>query len=250
MKKIVIILFLFALSYGIFGQTSEALKISQLSGDFYIFTTYQTYQDMKVPANGMYVVTDEGVVLIDTPWDKTQLQPLLDHIKTKHNKDVVMTVSTHFHEDRTNGIEHLRSKGVKTYTTTKTDELSNKNGYERAEFLLEKDTDFTIGQYKFQTFYPGEGHAPDNIVVWFPKEKILYGGCFIKSTESKSIGNLSHANINEWSNSIKNVQKKFKNPKFIIPGHDGWTSTKALKHTLKLIEESKKKSKNQGGRIS
>lgn len=244
MKNIAIILFLFVFSFSIFGQTSDALKISQLSGDFYIFTTYQTYKNVKVPANGMYVVTDEGVVLLDLPWDKTQLQPLLDHIKAKHNKDVVMSVSTHFHEDRTNGIEELKSKDIKTYTTKKTDELSQKNGYERAEFLLEKDTEFKIGQYKFQTFYPGEGHAPDNIVIWFEKEKILYGGCFIKSTEATDIGNLSHANINEWLNSIKKVQKNFKKPKFVIPGHDGWASTKSLKHTLKLIKESKKKTKS------
>jgi len=241
MKLTAIILFLLVCSLGVFGQTSDALKITPLAGDFYIFTTYQTYKDAKVPANGMYVVTDEGVVLIDTPWDKTQLQPLLNYIKEKHNKDVVMTVSTHFHEDRTNGIEFLKTKGVKTYTTKKTDELSQKKGYERAEFLLEKDTEFKIGQYKFQTYYPGEGHAPDNIVVWFPNEKILYGGCFIKSTEADDIGNLSDANIDEWANSIKNVQKKFKNPKFVIPGHDGWASTKSLKHTLKLIKETREK---------
>lgn len=238
MKKLAIILFILIFPLGIFAQNNDALQISQLTGDFYIFTTYQTYKNTKVPANGMYVVTREGVVIIDPPWDKTQTEPLLEHIKTKHGKNVIMSFSTHFHEDRTNGIELLKSKGVKTYTTTKTDELSQKNGYERAEFLLEKDKSFAVGQYKFQTFYPGEGHSPDNIVIWFPKEKILYGGCFIKSTEADDIGNLSHANINEWSNSIKKVQKKFKNPKYIIPGHQEWDSTDSLNHTLKLIKES------------
>ena len=72
MKKPAIILFILIFSLSVFGQTSDALKISQLSGDFYIFTTYQTYKDAKVGANGMYVVTNEGVVLIDLPWDKTQ----------------------------------------------------------------------------------------------------------------------------------------------------------------------------------
>lgn len=243
MKKLALILFILIFPLGIFGQTSDALQISQLTGDFYIFTTFQTYKNTKVPANGMYVVTGEGVVIIDPPWDKTQTEPLLEHIKTKHGKKVIMSFSTHFHEDRTNGIELLKSKGVKTYTTTKTDELSQKNGYERAEFLLEKDKSFKVGQYKFQTFYPGEGHSPDNIVIWFPKEKILHGGCFIKSTEADDIGNLSHSNINEWSNSIKKVQKKFKNPKYIIPGHGGWDSTDSLNHTLKLIKESLDKNK-------
>jgi glyoxylase-like metal-dependent hydrolase (beta-lactamase superfamily II) len=244
MKTIAVILFLFVFSLSGFAQTGDALKISHLTGDFYIFTTYQKYQDTIFPANGMYLVTNDGVVLFDTPWDRTQLEPLIEQIKAKHNKNVVMSFSTHFHEDRTNGIEFLKTKGVKTYTTRQTDALSQKTGKERAKFLLAKDTFFTVGKYRFQTFYPGEGHSPDNIVIWFPKEKILYGGCFIKSVEARDIGNLSDANINEWANSVKRVQANFKNPKFIIPGHDGWQSLDALNHTLKLIEESRRKNKS------
>jgi hypothetical protein len=39
----------------------------------------------------MYLVTNQGVVLFDTPWDSTQFQQLLDSIKIKHGKDVVMS---------------------------------------------------------------------------------------------------------------------------------------------------------------
>lgn len=245
MKKLVFILFTLIFPLAAFAQPGDALKIVQLTGDFYVFTTFQEYNGFKVGANGTYLVTNEGVVMFDPPWDKTQTEPLLAYIKEKHGKSVVMSFSTHFHEDRTNGIELLRSKGVKTYTTRQTDELSQKKGYERAEFLLDKDTSFKVGQYKFQTFYPGAGHSPDNIVVWFPKEKILHGGCFVKSAEATGIGNLSDANIAEWPKSVKKVQKKFKNPKYILPGHDGWNSLESLNHTLKLIEENQKLNKDR-----
>ncbi|HXB45547.1 MAG TPA: hypothetical protein VNV85_15885, partial [Puia sp.] len=92
-------------------------------------------------------------------------------------------------------------------------------------------------QYCFQTYYPGEGHTPDNIVIWFDKEKILYGGCLIKSTEADNIGNLEDANVKEYATTIENVQKKFKFPKYIIPGHQDWTSTRSLEHTLKLARQ-------------
>ena len=222
----------------IFGQAADSsLKISHLTGDFYVFTTYNFYKGDRIPANGMYVVTDKGVVMIDSPWDTTQFQPLLDSIKVRHNKNVVLCIATHFHEDRTGGLEYYRQQGIKTYTTRQTDDLSKKRGMKRAEFLIDQDTVFTAAQYSFQTYFPGQGHAPDNIVIWFEKEKILYGGCLIKSTQDSTLGNLSDANVKDYATTIKNVQKKCKKVKYVIPGHNDWTSTKSLEHTLKMAQQ-------------
>lgn len=243
LKVKTLLLFLLFVST-VFSQTKESkLKITHLTGDFYVFITYKMYNNNPTPANGMYVVTNDGVVMIDSPWDETQYQPLLDSIKAKHHKNVVMCIATHSHEDRTGGINYFKSKGIKTYTTKQTDEICKKNGGSRAEFLIEKDTVFSIGNHKFQTYYGGQGHAPDNIVVWFEKEKILYGGCFIKSTEANDLGYLGDANIIEWEKALKKVQNKFKNPKSIIPGHQSWSSTNSLNHTLKLIQQNKAKPK-------
>lgn len=213
------------------------LTISHLTGDFYIYTTYGSYRDQPVPANSMYLVTSKGVVLFDTPWDSTEFQPLLDSIKIKHNKDVVLCISTHFHEDRTAGLEFYRRRGIKTYTTDRTDKMSKVRNEKRAEFLIYNDTIFTVGQHVFQTYYGGQGHSPDNIVIWFDKEKILYGGCLVKSMEAEDLGNLSDANIKAWASTIKNIRSKFRNPNYIIPGHLDWHSKESLTHTLILIQQ-------------
>lgn len=104
-----------------------------------------------------------------------------------------------------------------------------------------KDSSFTVGQHVFQTYYGGAGHSPDNIVIWFDKEKILYGGCLVKSTEADDLGNLSDANPEEWAKTIKKIQQKFKNPNDIIPGHLDWSSNKSLVHTLDLIQKYERK---------
>ncbi|MBI3481942.1 MAG: MBL fold metallo-hydrolase [Bacteroidetes bacterium] len=159
----------------------------------------------------------------------------------RHNKDVALCIATHFHEDRTGGLEYYKSKGIRTYTTKKTDELSRKGGKKRAEFLIDKDTLFAIGQYSFQTYFPGHGHAPDNIVIWFEKEKVLYGGCLIKSTADSSLGNLSDASVPDYAATLNNVQKKCREPKYIIPGHNDWASVKSLEHTLKMAQQLNRK---------
>ena len=231
------LLFQFLFNTNFAQTTNSSLEITHLSGDFYVFTTYNLYKGYRIPANGLYLVSADGVVMIDSPWDTTQFQPLLDSIKARHNKNVVMCIATHFHEDRTGGLEYYRQQGIKTYTTMLTDELSKKNDKKRAEFLIEKDTVFSIGQYSFQTYYPGQGHAPDNIVIWFEKEKILYGGCLIKSADDTDLGNLGDANVKTYATTVNNVQQKCKNPKFVIPGHGSWRSIKSLKHTYTMAQQ-------------
>ncbi|MRX40721.1 subclass B1 metallo-beta-lactamase [Flavobacterium sp. LC2016-23] len=236
-KLLSIFLFLSALSIS-FGQAkNNPLPISHLTGDFYVYKTFHDYNGTLISANAMYLVTDKGVVLFDAPWDETQFQPLLDSIKAKHKKEVIMCFATHSHDDRAGGIAFYKQKGIKTYTGKGTDEILQKENKPRAAFILPNDSIFTVGQYKFEVYYPGKGHAPDNIVVWFGKEKVLYGACFIKSASATDLGYLANSDVKEWKKSIKKVQAKFKNPVYIIPGHEDWTDTGSLNHTLKLVED-------------
>ena len=233
--------FIFLLT-NIFGQSNEAkLKITPLTGDFFIYTTYSTYEGSRLPANGMYLITNDGVVLFDTPWDTTQFQSLLDSIKSKHKKSVNLCIATHWHSDRTEGLEYYRQQGIKTYTTILTDELSKKNNKKRAEFLMTKDTVFNLGQYSFETYYPGEGHTADNIIVWFGKQKILYGGCLIKGADAEDLGYLGDANVEAYETTLKRVQKKCPAPKFIIVSHSDWNNINSLKHSIKLAKKLKNK---------
>ncbi len=223
-------------------RSHPPLTISHLTKDFYVYVTYNDPGDgSSFPSNSMYLVTRKGVILFDTPWDSTQFQPLLDSIQARHHKKVLMCISTHFHADRTAGLAYYRQKGIATYTTRRTDELSAARKQQRAQYLLSNDTTFSFGNYTFQTFYPGEGHSPDNIVVWFPKEKILYGGCFVKSTEAATLGNLSDANTNAWPVSVKNIFSQLGTPLFVIPGHQSWASNQSLQHTLDLLLEYNQK---------
>jgi metallo-beta-lactamase class B len=219
-------------------QKNAALKITHLAGDFYIYTTYQPVGGQPYPSNSMYVVTSKGIVLIDVPWDSTQFQPLLDSLQARHHKKAVLCIATHFHSDRTAGLEYYKQKGIKTYSSAFTRELCIAKNEKQAAYTFSKDTTFTVGNHSFQTFYPGEGHTKDNIVIWFNKEKVLYGGCFVKSTETNSLGNVADASVALWPESIKNVMQHFNKPAYVIPGHLDWTNNESLEHTLKLLQEN------------
>lgn len=233
--------------YPVFAQKKKVpeLAISRLTGDYYVYTTYGTLDDgSKYPSNSLYVVTQKGVVMIDVPWDTTQTLPLLDSIERRHHKKVIACISTHFHKDRTAGLDILKSKGVKTYASDKTVQLCKERKEQIPEYSILADTTFNLGNHTLQTYYPGKGHSSDNIVIWFPDANVLYGGCFIKSMESADLGNLSDANTKEWAGSIKNLKAKFKNIAYVIPGHGSWKSRQAVDHTLALVKAYNKNKDN------
>jgi hypothetical protein len=63
MRIITHILVLLFFLNNVSGQNGGSnLKITRLTGEFYVFTTFNSYKGKLVPANGMYLVTDNGVV--------------------------------------------------------------------------------------------------------------------------------------------------------------------------------------------
>lgn len=229
--------FLFSLACFFSMGSNAQLDFKKISDSSYVFSTYHTFDSVRYSAHGLLKITDAGVVMIDTPWDSLQFQALLDSIEVKFHKPVVLVISTHWHEDRTAGLDYYNQKGISTYSTYATKNLCMEHHLPQAKYTFEGDTTFRIGNTVFETYYPGAGHSSDNIVVYFPKEKILVGGCFVKSVEATDLGNLSDANIGMWPIAAKNLIKKYPKVKTVIPGHQKISSgKKALKYTLKLTK--------------
>lgn len=239
MRNLLIFLLLILTARVIAGK-NEALVIQQVNEKVFVYVTYQPYDGISFPSNSVYVLTSAGAVLIDTPWDTSQTQPLLDAIQRRHHVPVIACIATHFHDDRTAGLEQLRQRGIPTWTSEMTRELCRKEGNAEAAFTFLNDTTFVFGDTQLETFYPGKGHAPDNIVVWIDKYKILIGGCFVKSVESETLGNLSDADVQAWPESVRKTMKRYPVRNFVIPGHFKWLSEDALNYTLTLLENQKK----------
>jgi glyoxylase-like metal-dependent hydrolase (beta-lactamase superfamily II) len=114
MKVITTLLALVGFQVIVLAQPNKkSLIITHLTGDFYVYTTYKDYAGNPFPSNGMYLLTDAGAVIFDTPWDSTQFQPLLDSIQIKHHKKAVLCIATHSHDDRTAGLEFFTARSVK-----------------------------------------------------------------------------------------------------------------------------------------
>lgn len=235
MNRFLWLALLLSCTVGASVRAQHGFRIEHLTGEFYVYTTYKDISGAPYPSNSMYVLTDSGIVMIDTPWDITETDRLVDSISKRHSKPVIACIVTHFHDDRTAGLRILSDRGIQTYSSYQTWLWCDKRKEPMADHYFVKDTIFRFGNHTIHTYYPGPGHAPDNIVIWFPGEKILYGGCLVKSVEVQGLGNLEDASLQEWPRSIKKVAKKYPHPQWVIPGHYGWSDGSALTHTLRLL---------------
>jgi len=82
----------------------------------------------------------------------------------------------------------------------------------------------------------GTAHTTDNVDAWLPKQRILFGGCLVKSLDAQSLGNTSDGDLTAFPATLKKLKKAYQNAKIVVPGHGDWGGTKLIDHTLKLCK--------------
>lgn len=217
------------------ASAQPKLRISPLAAGVYVFTTYQSFQGEPYPANGMYVVGRQGAFLVDAPWDTLQTIPLIDSIYRKHGVRVVGAVATHFHADRTGSFGVLNRLGIPTYSSRQTRQLCRDRGEYEARYAFRADTVFRLGGPVLQFRYFGAAHTVDNRVAYDSATGTLFGGCMIKSTDAEDLGNLADADPAAWVYTMQKLRKAYPNPRFVVPGHEGWADGRGLEHTQALL---------------
>jgi metallo-beta-lactamase class B len=212
------------------------VKITPIAPKCYVHTSYANLSGSPFPSNGMIVSTTAGAVLIDTGWDKPQTKQILRWVKKELHQSVVLCIITHGHFDRTAGIPELKKRGIRVVSTALTANKMESFGIAGPEGVLPNDTTFTLGGQQIRTYFAGAGHTGDNIVVWLSAQKVLFGGCLVKSTAAMGIGNLADAYLTDWIQTIRRVQTQFADAAIIVPGHQEWDDKNSLTYTLKLLE--------------
>jgi metallo-beta-lactamase class B len=249
MIKGILIAFLMVLSFGgamaQSGKTfiiDEDIQLIHLQDSIYIHKTYHYFEAFgRFSSNGLVMIKNGQALLVDTPIDNAKTEKLASYIKDSLGAEIKQLVIGHFHEDCLGGLEYLKSIGVSslanslTVAKCKTDSLSIPS----ESFTGSKTFSFN-GEAIACRFFGG-GHSFDNIMVWLPNQKILVGGCMVRASAAKGLGNLSDAVLAEWDGSIQKVWDAYPNANSVIPGHGNYGGTELLSHTIELVKAHKAK---------
>tara|TARA_R110002073_G_scaffold108271_1_gene243173 strand:+ start:680 stop:1399 length:720 start_codon:yes stop_codon:yes gene_type:complete len=239
MRLIYFLFILLAGSSSFAESLSTSLEIKQIDEYLFVHTSYKEVEGYGVVnSNGLIVLDGIQAFLIDTPWSTSDTEKLLAWLDGQ-GYELLASISTHSHEDRTAGIDLLNARLIPTYTSKLTNELLLHDGRPTATNTFDQ-IDFSLGNGRIEVFYPGPGHTVDNLVVWLPEENILFGGCLVRSLEWSSLGYIGEASLNTWADSIRKIVNKYPDITSIVPGHGEIGNTQILDHTIRLAEDAAK----------
>jgi metallo-beta-lactamase class B VIM len=215
----------------------STVKLRLLRPGVWIHTSRYVFPDGSViPANGLVVKEGGGLVLIDTAWGEMLTAELLDEIKQEVKLPVRRAIVTHSHADRIAGADLLRQHGIPVYAHPLTVRRA-------ASVAIAMPTDSLGGLRKpgdavfvgsVEVFFPGPAHSPDNVMVWVPSARVLFGGCAVKSVDS-NLGNLADADTRAWPDAIHRVMERYRQAEVVVPGHGAEGGKELLIHTLELL---------------
>lgn len=200
----------------------------------------------NVSGNGLVIVGAGGALLVDTPWTPGKTAALVRWIERDLGRPLTDVVVTHAHGDSAGGVSAI-PPGARLHARRETAAIAAGNGAPFEATWLKDATTIHLGGAQVEVFFPGAGHAPDNVVVHLPARRLLFGGCFVKAAAATDLGNLADADVPAWRASIARVRARYPDLETVVPGHGAVGGAELLAHTARLIDEVLAPRQTSGG---
>ncbi|MDX1442299.1 MAG: subclass B1 metallo-beta-lactamase [Gammaproteobacteria bacterium] len=216
---------------------SPEMHVFKIDEDVWMHRSYISLGDQRLHANGLFFVGQDGITIIDAPWTPIASYDLLDWLEANFDVPVRRLVITHAHEDRLGGIDPFVERNTPVYGTADTADTARQRGWYAPNYTFDIDLPLPVGDRAIELLHPGPGHTEDNIVVWVPHAKVLFGGCMVKSRYAGSLGFTGDANEPAWPTSLRRMMSRYPDAKLVIPGHGLPGDQELVEHTLDLLED-------------
>ena len=187
-------------------------------------------------ANAGFVVTTEGVVVIDALASPRQAEALLRTIRRVTDRPIAWLVLTHHHPDHHFGAVVLRKTGAKVIAHPDKRALASEGGEDALiadwvrvvgldamrgfEFADTPDRPVTssdtlrLGGRTIVVTHPGAGHSPGDLMVWLPEDGVLFAGDVLVED---GVSMIVDGNSDVLLGALDTVSAL--RPRLVVPGH-------------------------------
>ncbi len=202
------------------------LVLTPLKGGVYVSEDY-----FYAKENSVVYVGRDHVTVVGATWTPETASLLAAEIRKITAKPITEVIDTNHDLDRAGGNAYFRSIGARIISIALTRELLQKEGeasviqtkamlpgYPDAPIVLPDTTypsDFTLQGGAVCAIYLGPSHKPDDIFVYFPEEKVLYGGCVLKA----QLGNMDGADLVQYTKTLQKLKDLRLPIDAIVAGH-------------------------------
>lgn len=228
-------------------MTRQVIHISKKTTLYPIGSSFYRHETLfefpgfgEYPSNGLIFMKNGKALLVDTPPSEELTRELTNYLKDSLHTEIIKVIPCHYHMDNLGGLSYLQKNGVQSLSLKKTKEICLEKSLPFASETFDSAITFTFEGERVQCNYFGGGHTVDNSIVYFPSEKVLFGGCLIKELSSQGLGNMKEAVVSEWDSTIEKLQATYPEIETVVPGHGEQGGPELLNHTIALVKKAKK----------
>ena len=186
-------------------------------------------------SNAGFVVTPDGVVVIDALGTPVLGEALLTAVRSVTATPVKRLILTHYHADHFYGAVAFRRAGVEIWAhraalpylasgdperrrEQRAKELfpwvDDEMPIVRADRWLDDVTRFTMGGVDFEIVHVGPAHSPEDVIVRLPRQGVVFCGDILFAGRIPFVGD---ADSGQWLQRIEELAEM--KPRFIVTGH-------------------------------
>jgi glyoxylase-like metal-dependent hydrolase (beta-lactamase superfamily II) len=245
-----------------FGQSwaGGKLKLQKVTEDVYAIVGElgnRTADNLGNNATFGFVVTPEGVVLIDSGGTSQGAKNIATLIKGVTDKPVVTVINTGGQDHRWLGNGYFKKRGAQIIASKKAvidqksraqdqfillgnlvgkEIIKNTDGV-YADITFAEHFDFKTGDTIFEIHHSGQAHTPGDSFVWLPQKRVMFTGDIVYVERMLGVG--AQSNSKSWI-SVFQTMAAYK-PRHLIPGHGEATNlSRAKKETYDYLVDLRK----------
>jgi glyoxylase-like metal-dependent hydrolase (beta-lactamase superfamily II) len=189
-------------------------------------------------SNAGFVVTKQGVVVLDTLGSPSLAWEMLQRIREVTSAPIKRVILSHYHADHYYGMQVFKDAGAEIWAheggrhavgsedwrlrleqrkdllgTWINDETQR---FPAPDLWLSGDTDFELGGVHFRIRHVGPAHSQEDLVMFVEEDHVLFAGDLIFKGRIPFVGD---ADSRLWLNALDKLIAL--QPKALVPGHGG-----------------------------
>ncbi|WND02682.1 MBL fold metallo-hydrolase [Temperatibacter marinus] len=202
-------------------------------------------------SNSYFIITSEGVLVIDTGSSETIGRAIIKAIRSITDQPIRWVINSHSHADHWFGNAVFKDINAEIISTAKAVATMKQDGKADAaafnrmtkgttgtirftypETLAKHEQIRTFGKTKVKFIFSQDGHSPGDVMVWLPEQRIIIGGDVLNSEWMPIMTH--HGDLKHLVKSLKAVA--LLNPAIVLPGHGKPTNGNSVLRDATLLE--------------
>jgi cyclase len=227
------------IAFALINATAASGSVQKIALDLYAYIS-----ENDSSANSTFLISDRGVLVVDTGLNVQEGRKLLAEIRKISPLPVRWIINTHYHPDHRGGNSVVGPDAViisTRYTRNRIlqalEEQAVKNGQRLPpEYELNENIDgeisIRLGNHEVRIYHPGAAHTLGDLVVYFPDQHaIATGDLFL----TNSCPAMDDGDLENW---VRALDRILALPvEHIVPGHFELATKKELRHFRDYLAE-------------